>query len=288
MQSTTPEITATQTCTNTSEICATTIALPQFWTEYPEAWFIHSETQFSTKRITSDNSKYEATISALPPNVITIILDIIQKPPTLNKYETIKATLIERFSLSERAKLEKILGDSEIGDRKPSEFYRSLAQLAGPNFDTELLKKLWLRKLPKNLNVTLTTANVTDTQNLLRLADNIWEVMFSGEIATVKEPPIIQPPQTNNSLERMIEKLYLSTTNINNELGRVSRELDTLKRDFYTSTRRQSFSRGRSASRGRTPQKYRLCRYHYRFGSKARKCIQPCAYVPNSQTNPTN
>lgn len=34
-------------------------------------------------------------------------------------------TFIERNSLNESSKLDKILSDRDIGDRKPSEFYRS-------------------------------------------------------------------------------------------------------------------------------------------------------------------
>ena len=48
------------------EICATSVKLPSFWTDHPEAWFIHVETQFSAKGITRDNTKYEHLIVSLP------------------------------------------------------------------------------------------------------------------------------------------------------------------------------------------------------------------------------
>ncbi|XP_036321996.1 STIP1 homology and U box-containing protein 1-like [Rhagoletis pomonella] len=33
-----------------SEICATSVKLPQFWSNCPEAWFVHAEMQFATKK----------------------------------------------------------------------------------------------------------------------------------------------------------------------------------------------------------------------------------------------
>ncbi|KAI8116739.1 Retrovirus-related Pol polyprotein from transposon 297 [Lucilia cuprina] len=55
----------------------------------------------------------------------------------------------------EQRKLDKLLSDSVIGDRKPSEFYRYLLQLAGRNINSEFLKNVWLRKLIKALNIAL-------------------------------------------------------------------------------------------------------------------------------------
>ncbi|XP_036347341.1 uncharacterized protein LOC118756699, partial [Rhagoletis pomonella] len=167
-----------------SEICATSVKLPQFWTSCPEAWFIHAEMQFSTKNITQETTKYEYTITALPQEVIITILDFIQNPPENNKFGALKQILIERNSLSENAKLNKIVSDSQIGDRKPSEFYRSMLLLSGSNFSSDILKKLWLRKLPKNISVILASSSISDINELTKLADNVWEQINKSELAS--------------------------------------------------------------------------------------------------------
>lgn len=110
-----------------TEISAVSLKLPQFWTSCPEAWFIHAEMQFVTKGITQSRTKYEHIVTALPQEVIVTVLDVIKSPISENPYNHLKNILIERHSLSENKKLDKILSDSEIGDRRPSEFYRSLA-----------------------------------------------------------------------------------------------------------------------------------------------------------------
>ena len=77
---------------------------------------------FATKGITQNKTKYEYIITALPQDVIMTVLDIIQNPNSTNPYDHLKNILIERHSISENKKLDKILSDSQIGDRKQSEF----------------------------------------------------------------------------------------------------------------------------------------------------------------------
>ncbi|XP_017487053.1 PREDICTED: uncharacterized protein LOC108375436 [Rhagoletis zephyria] len=170
---------------NNNEVYATSVKLPQFWTSCPEAWFVHTEMQFNMKNITQDTTKYEHTITALPQEVIVTILDFIQNPPHNNKFSELKKILIEKHSLSENRKLDKILPDSEMGDRKPSELYRSLMLLAGSNFSQDILKRLWLRKLPKNLSTILASSSTNDINELVKLADNIWEAINKTEISAM-------------------------------------------------------------------------------------------------------
>ncbi|XP_046802100.1 uncharacterized protein LOC124418775 [Lucilia cuprina] len=193
------------------DLYATSVKLPQFWTNCPEAWFIHAEMQFTTKGISLDKTKYEHIITALPQEVIMTVLDIIQNPPPNNLYNNLKKILVDRHSLSETSRLEKILSDSEIGNRKPSEFYRSLSLLAGNSFSPDILKKLWLRKLPKSLNVALTGSNHNDINDMIQLADRIWEVMYNSEVASIKE-------HTPTNIENIVENLTKSLCDNMNKL----------------------------------------------------------------------
>lgn len=94
-----------------------------------------------------------------------------------------------------------------MGDRKPSEFYRSLMLLAGSNFSQDILKKLWLRKLPKNLSVILASSSTNDINELVKLADNIWEVINKTEISAMNSF------QNSKSQDTIIENL-VKTTNL--------------------------------------------------------------------------
>ncbi|XP_037825738.1 uncharacterized protein LOC119613772, partial [Lucilia sericata] len=228
------------------EIYSTTIKLPQFWTNCPEAWFIHAEMQFTNRRVT----KYEYIVTSLPQDVIVTVLDVFQNPPTGNRYDHLKKILIDRHSMIENRKLDKILSDSEIGDRKPSEFYRSLALHSNSNFSPDVLKKIWLRKLPKSLNVALTGSNLTDINELTRLADNIWEVLHGNEIASVNDNTPIHSNSSN--LEKVVENLVQATTNICNSFNNLSLDIASIRNQLegqqYRSLNRR-FSRSRSRSR---------------------------------------
>lgn len=262
------------------EISAASLKLPQFWTSCPTAWFIHAEIQFSTRGITQDKTKYEYVVTALPQEVILTILDIIQNPPSGDRYDHLKTTLIERNSISENRKLDQILSDSEMGDRRPSEFYRSMALLAGSNFTPEILKKLWLRKLPKSLNVALTGSNLSDTNELMLLADNLWEVLYSSEVASVREPSLTKSVVSSN-LEKIVENLVQATTNICQNFQTLSLDISSIRKQMeehpYRSQFRR-FSRSRSHSRNRSDNKKWLCRFHYKYGSEAKRCEQPCSF----------
>lgn len=164
----------------------TSIKLPQFWSKCPETWFTYAEMQFSTKGITSDKTKYECIVLSLPQEVLITIIDFIRNPPTTDLYIKLKKTLIEHHSSNEESRLEKILSGSEMGQRKTSEFCRSLSLLAGTNFSSDILKKIWLRKLPNSLNVALTDSDYNDIDKLLRQADEKWQLKFDNESNTLK------------------------------------------------------------------------------------------------------
>ncbi|XP_046810027.1 uncharacterized protein LOC124420610 [Lucilia cuprina] len=270
---------STPTCPQSNiEICSTTIKLLQFWTNCPEAWFIHAEMQFANRKVTQDITKYEYVVTALPQDVIVTVLDIIQKPPSSNRYDHLKKILIERHSMSENTKLDKILSNSEMGDQKPSEFYRSLALLGNSNFSPDVLRKIWLRKLPNNINVVLTGSNLTDINELTRLADIIWEVLQSNKIASIRDTTPIHSANSY-SLEKVVENLVQATTNICNSFNNLSLDVASIKNQLDGQQYRPLNRRlSRSRSRPRSTNRDWICRFHYRYGSEARRCEQPCSY----------
>uniref|UniRef100_A0A1A9UYC9 DUF7041 domain-containing protein n=1 Tax=Glossina austeni TaxID=7395 RepID=A0A1A9UYC9_GLOAU len=141
-----------------------------------EAWFIRADRQFASKGVTQNSTKYEFMQTALPYEVIMSVFDHVQNAPTNNMYEELKKPLIERHALGEAFKLDKILADSCMGDRKTSEFCRHLCIAVGSIISTGVLKKLWIRKLPRILSIVLTGSNIKDIKELVTLADDVWEV----------------------------------------------------------------------------------------------------------------
>lgn len=265
------------------EIAATSVKLPSFWMVCPQAWFISVESQFNTKNISIDTTKYEYVISALSQEAVIKVLDILQNPPATRKYETLKKTLIERYSDSEESRLEQLLSTAELGDRKPSEFYRSLELLAGTSttVGSELLSKLWMRKLPPHINVALVAAENRDTQHLVNLADKIFEVspqynnLHSINLAKTKPAS-----NTNNSSQNILSDLASLVKDLQLEVSELKSNLNNRAR---SRSRNNSF---RNRSRSRQNQNY--CWYHSSFGNKASKCVEPCSFKNKNTIEPSS
>ena len=130
------------------------IKIPPFWPADPALWFAQIESQFATRKITSQQTKFDHVISSLTPEYATEIRDLILNPPTSEQYDTLKRTLIQRTTISDQKKIQKLLSIEELGDKKPSQLLRQVQQLMGDrqnSTDNMLVKQLFLRHLPTNV-----------------------------------------------------------------------------------------------------------------------------------------
>ncbi|KAF7275173.1 hypothetical protein GWI33_012114 [Rhynchophorus ferrugineus] len=66
----------------------------------PEFWKTEPVTQPRAAGITTDATKFDYTIASLNHDVLSEMIDTIQKPPTTNKYDTLKHRLIKWFAIS--------------------------------------------------------------------------------------------------------------------------------------------------------------------------------------------
>ncbi len=84
---------------------AVSLKLPTFWTSQPEVWFAQVEAQFNLHSITADDTKYFYVLAALDQSTATCLLDPIARPPTDEKYKTLKDRLIETFDSANASEL---------------------------------------------------------------------------------------------------------------------------------------------------------------------------------------
>ncbi|UYV73821.1 hypothetical protein LAZ67_11001026 [Cordylochernes scorpioides] len=226
------------------------IKAPEFWPNDPELWFITLESQFLLNK----------------PSPIT--------PPD-NKYDALKKAIIKCTADSEFKKLQQLLTQEELGDRLPSQLLRHLRQLIGESkaVSDTTLKMLWMQRLPKNIQIILTTQEQASLNSLADLADRVTEITSS-------------PSSSTSTLEK--------------ELASLRAEISALKIDLNKKEERipRSRSRSSSSSRKSSPNSYRKynpngswCWYHFRFKHHARKCISPCTFnkkAKNQQKNSNN
>ncbi|KAL4720821.1 hypothetical protein ACJJTC_004585 [Scirpophaga incertulas] len=147
-----------------------------FCKDRPTLWFSSLEAQFHINGITQEVTKYHFAISHLDMECIREVEDIIIQPPQTEPYSKLKNAIISRFSESYEEKVRRLLESEPIGDRKPSSFLRHLRSLAGPCFPEQLLKTIWLNRLPRHVQLILASRKEQTLEDLWDLADQLMEI----------------------------------------------------------------------------------------------------------------
>ena len=247
-------------------ISAVSIKLPPFWKADPLVWFAQVEAQFTTRAITVDSTKYAHVIAALPPDVSQEIRDILINPPDTDRYATLKKSLISRVSASEQRRVQLLLTEEELGDRKPSQLLRRMQQFLGEQkLEKGILKQLFLQRLPVNVRLILaSTSETLSLSDLAELADKIIEAQPDNYGTVSAVAPRENAPK--NDLENQVS-----------ELTKLERELTTVVGHIQRSqSRSRSRSRGRRDAKRDSPSDSELCWYHDKYGDKAHRCRSPC------------
>ena len=264
-------------------IGAVAIKLPPFWRNDPEVWFAQAEAQFAMRSITAEETKYHHVIAALPAEVAQDVRDVLINPPKTEPYTTLKEKLTARMTESEQRRVQMLLTEEELGDRKPSQLLRRMKQLMGEQkIENGILKQLFLQRLPQNVRLILASTSESLTlTDLAALADRILEAHIPS-VNVVNEAPTVV---ASNSAA--------PTSSANAALTEQVAELTNLVRDLSATVRQLQRSRSRSRSRGRGGKAQRnerdsassssvedkgLCWYHARFGENAYRCKPTCTY----------
>ncbi|UYV65166.1 hypothetical protein LAZ67_3003415 [Cordylochernes scorpioides] len=240
------------------------IKAPEFWPNDPEF------------PITNDDTKFSYLISLLPPSTAIEVREFIMSPPPDNKYDALKKAIIKCTADHEFKKLQQLLAQEELGDRQTAcQLLCRLRQLVGESkaVSDTTLKMLWMQRLPKNIQIILTTQEQASLNSLADLADRVMEITSS-------------PSSSTSTLEKKLASLRA--------------EISALKIDLNKKEERISRSRSRSSSSSRKsfPNSYRKYNpkgswrwCHFRFKHHARKCISPCTFnkkAKNQQENSNN
>lgn len=262
-----------------TDVHGVNMKLPPFWDKNPQLWFVQIETQFSMFRVTADASKYCLAVASLPVHVCDTVFDILTKPPDTGKYEALKKALNDRHAISEESRLEKLLERADLGDQRPSEVLRQMQRLSGDTVTDTIIKKLWLRRLPKYMKVPLVAVDSDKSlQELSDLADKMFEAGDAPEVNAMASSSQ-KLNGSHNSDDR-----YKKLENQISQIQSLMQKLSSSGRPSRSSSRSKSRTReSRSKSRGHS-----WCWYHHRFGPKALKCQKPCGFIPRNASEGEN
>lgn len=240
-----------------------TVKAPPFWRANPALWFCQLEAQFDLNRITSDRSKYNMVVSAIESSILHQVSDLVLNPPETGLYIALKTRLLDVFAESEQSRLKKLLGEIELGEQKPTSLLREMRSLAGDSITADLLKTLWLQRLPSNIQGILSISS-EGIESLAVMADKIYETSAR--------------PSDVGSFSR--------STDYQNQILSLSRQIAEMKTHLSRRDRNQTHSRSRSKTpnpKFKTMDKpddkdQKVCWYHNKWGDKAKSCVGNCTY----------
>lgn len=247
-----------------SELARVSVKIPMFWKANPELWFYQVEAQFLNVGIVQDDTKYNHVVAAVDTEVLACVSDILRSPPPKDKYRILKERIIAQYAKTENARLRSLLQDIQLGDKRPSQLLREMQDLSQNKLPNEVLRTLWLQRLPVNVQQIL-SVSLGDLETISEIADKIAEV---SEVA-----PVIS--EVNSSQTQLIKSLQVQVEELSQEVKRLSRTVHRSRADFRKS---RSRSKSRQSHEG---DKKQLCWYHAKFLHKARKCIPPCRFLEN-------
>jgi len=105
------------------------------------------------------------------------------------RYKTLKTALISRLSASSERRLKQVLNQEELGDRTPGQFFRHLQGLAGSSVPDNILRTIWLSRLPPSVQDTLATLKDTvPLDEIATMAATVHEVISNQRVAAVSAP----------------------------------------------------------------------------------------------------
>ncbi|XP_064479161.1 uncharacterized protein LOC135392375 [Ornithodoros turicata] len=136
-------------------------------------------------------------------------------------YTALKTALVERTMASERKRLQLLLDAEELGDRRPSQMVRHMENLLGSRAATSdrvLLRELFLKRLPSQVQMVLATASDLDIAALAKLADKVLEVSSPTISASTAAVAALTPSQDPTTAQPSSSQL----TTLTEEIRRLS------------------------------------------------------------------
>lgn len=252
-----------------------------FWREIPRAWFIQFEAVVDPLK-TSDDQKFRYVLQQLQAADLQHITDILYNPPAANKYDAVKNRLMTVYDKSDVKNFQKLISGLELGDQKPTQLLRKMRELGCGMITDEGLKIEWLNHLPPQVRVVLSINTESSLDTLAAMADKMVEYSEPATIAAVATSSRDQVMSAQlDILTKQIEKLNFEVAELR------GRSTERYYRRPYNSR-----SRSRSSKDGRKSVKPGdatwECRYHYRFGDRAKRCESPCCRRRNTQAPSLN
>lgn len=107
--------------------------LPEFYSSDPDSWFLQAEAVFKAEKISSSTTKCNRILSSLPKDIFRLVSDLVHNPGD-NPYESLKKRLCTIYGPSDCERINALIDQTPIGDRKPSVLLQEMQYIAKPAY----------------------------------------------------------------------------------------------------------------------------------------------------------
>ncbi|GBO40449.1 Retrovirus-related Pol polyprotein from transposon opus [Araneus ventricosus] len=192
------------------------VQIPVYNRSDPALWFIMCESTFKLavpKPITKSVTKFNYVVSHLPPEVVSLVRDILMNPDATDPYTHLKTELINRSGESSQQEIRQLLSGEELGTRKPSELLRNMKRRAETlKVPETFMLELFLQRLPTSVQTILAAVTDLTLDKAAEILDRILEVTpVPMEIHAVNK-------NISNSME---EKLLCEIEKLNAQIDKL-------------------------------------------------------------------
>lgn len=249
------------------------IRMPTFSSKNVEAWLNSLERWFKASGYNNDEQQFEITLAAIDPTILEQMNEALSEEPEAGKFNFVKQKLIAHFADSAQRKLNRLLSEMPLGDKRPSELFHEMKRVAGNVLGETALKGLWAQRLPEAARPVIAASTGTAVE-FTRIADSIVDALTPRTV----QAAAVTPLNEINELKAVIAELR---TQINN-FPRQPRSRSRSRPNQRPSTPANTGSN--QNSNGNTSTESDQCWFHQKFGQNARNCRSPCRHRNQSRT----
>lgn len=250
----------------------TEVKMQAFYESEPELWFIVVESQFAARKITNEKTRYSHVVANLNCATASQVKELLKTPFADGHYEKLKQKLISIYAETASEKFRKLISNTDIGDKKPSQFLHYMQSLADNSITDDFIKKMWIQRLPMASRAVL-SASKDNLEDLAKMADSMWEVSDRFSMNAIKAE--------KDPLESKIDKLAATLEKFSYRINSIEKKEHISRRD---STPHRNRSRSKSTqSRDSGNSTHELCWFHHKYGEAAKKCREPCNFNTKSK-----
>lgn len=265
---------------------------------------------FAAHGVTQEQKKTFLTVAALPPNLQSETNDFLTNSET-KTFVVLKEYILKTTAIPDQIRIQKLLKDSPITDKKPSVYLRYLRETAGNGIDrnSSFIRSIFLERIPSNISMILAPSSGEPLDTLAEMADRVFLQMQSpasvGCISSLNPDaaPYTQQNLSNDSsilssintimmdnrssldqlrstISNMQQQIQTHNANTMSTVTSLQQNLESLRRQVDSNSYNRSRSRSNSSNRYTSSNGFgnSLCFYHSKFQDRAQKCVKPCSW----------